>query len=85
MKARFYFVLWSFAYLLLGQVDNSFVYEHMFLLALLFVIAILWVLNQLIPNTLAFERVSQTAPIMEEIYTGNITSFKKRLSKDPRV
>lgn len=33
----------------------------------------------MMPNTLAYERVSQVAPILEDVYTSNVDSFKKRL------
>ena len=33
------------------------------------------------PDTLRYERVSETVTILEEVYTGNVRAFMKRLSR----
>lgn len=37
------------------------------------------------PKTLTYERVSQIAPILEDVYTGNVASFGKRLSRESSI
>ncbi len=44
-----------------------------------------WLLNRLLPETLTYERVSQIAPIMENVYTGNVNAFIKRLRTETRI
>lgn len=39
----------------------------------------------MMPNTLTYERVSQIAPILEDVYTGNISSFRKRLVRNCNI
>lgn len=41
-----------------------------------------WLLNRLMPQTLTYERVSQIAPILEDVYTGNVASFGRRLTHE---
>lgn len=44
-----------------------------------------WLLNRLMPQTLTYERVSQIAPILEDVYTGNVASFGKRLTRESSI
>lgn len=81
MKTSFYFVLWILIYPLLGLLNNSAVNEHAFLVAIIVVYGISWLLNRLMPDTIAYENALLTAPILEDVYTGNVESFQKRLSK----
>lgn len=39
----------------------------------------------MMPNTLTYERVSQIAPIFEDVYSGNVSSFKKRLVRESNI
>lgn len=82
MKTCFYFVLWILIYPILGLFGNESIYEHSFFIALVVVYGISWLLNRSMPKTLLYERVCQIAPVLEEVYTGNVQSFSKRLSKD---
>lgn len=85
MKTSFYFVLWILIYPILGLFDNSFINNNAFIVALAVVWGLSWLLNHIIPHTLTYERVSQIAPILEDVYTGNVTSFKKRLSREANI
>lgn len=85
MKTSFYFVLWILIYPILGLLNNSFINENSFIVALALVWGLSWLLNRIMPKTLTYERASQIAPILEDIYTGNVISFKKRLSREAWV
>lgn len=80
MKTSFYFVLWILIYPLLGLIHNQAINQHPFLVALLVVWGISWALNRAMPRILAYERFSQKAPVLEEIYSGNVGAFYNRLS-----
>lgn len=82
MKTSFYFVLWILIYPILGLLNNSFINENSFVVALALVWGLSWLLNRVMPETLTYERVGQIAPILEDVYSGNVTSFKKRLSRE---
>ena len=85
MKTSFYFVLWILIYPLLGHLNNDFVNNNAFFMALVAVWGLSWLLNKVMPKTLFYERVSQMAPILEDVYTGNVNSFSKRLSSDALI
>ena len=81
MKTSFYFVLWFVIYPILGQFNNSFIDNNAFVIALAIVWGLSWLLNKIMPKTLAYERATQVFPILENVYTGNVASFKKRLAR----
>lgn len=85
MKTSFYFVLWILIYPILGLLNNSFINNNAFVAALAAVWGVSWLLNRTMPKTLTYERVSEIAPILEDVYTGNVASFRKRLSRDAMV
>lgn len=85
MKTSFYFVLWNLIYPILGLFNNSFINNNAFIVALAIVCGLLWLLNRMMPDTLTYERVSQVAPILEDVYTGNVSSFKKRLVRESNI
>lgn len=85
MKTSFYFVLWILIYPILGLINNSFIDNNTFLVALAAVWGLSWLLNRVMPKTLTYERVSQIAPILEDVYTGNVSSFSKRLSREATI
>ena len=85
MKTSFYFVLWILIYPILGLFDNSFINNNAFIVALAVVWGLSWLLNRIMPETLTYERASQIAPILEDVYTGNVASFKKRLSRETSI
>ena len=85
MKTSFYFVLWILIYPILGLLDNSFINNNSFIVALAVVWGMSWLLNRIMPETMTYERASQIAPILEDVYTGNVMSFKKRLSKEANI
>ncbi len=79
MKTSFYFVLWILIYPILGLFNNDFIAENSFVVAIAVVWSLSWLLNRMMPDTLTYERVSQIAPVMENVYTGNVEAFIKRL------
>ena len=42
-------------------------------------------LNLIMPHTLTYERALNVAPILEDVYTGNVASFSKQLSKEATI
>lgn len=80
MKTSFYFVLWILIYPLLGSLHNDFINNNSFFVALLVVWAVSWFLNRAMPHTLAYERTSAVAPVLEDVYTGNVEAFSKGLT-----
>lgn len=85
MKTSFYFVLWILIYPILGLFNNTVINDNAFIVALAVVWGFSWLLNRIMPETLTYERASQIAPILEDVYTGNVTSFKKRLSMEANI
>lgn len=85
MKTSFYFVLWILIYPILGLLNNSFIDNNAFIVALAVVWGLSLLLNQIMPNTLTYERALNVAPILEDAYTGNVASFSKRLLKDATI
>lgn len=85
MKTSFYFFLWILIYPILGLFNNDFIAENSFVVAIAIVWGLSWLLNRMMPETLTYERVSQIAPIMENVYTGNVSSFIKRLRTETRI
>lgn len=85
MKTSFYFVLWILIYPILGLFNNSFIDNNAFIVALAIVWGLSWLLNRIMPDTLTYERASQIAPILEEVYTGNVSAFMKRLSRESKI
>ena len=81
MKTSFYFVLWIIIYPLLSSLGSEAVNENAFLVALISVIVISYILNRWTRNISVYDYASQTGPILEDIYNGNVNSFKKRLSR----
>lgn len=82
MKTSFYFVLWIIIYPLLGLLNLRWVDENSFIITLLIVWGLSWILNRTMPNIITYERATQIAPILEDVYTGNVSSFSKRLTRD---
>lgn len=88
MKTSFYIMVWSLLFLFLVLINNSFIDKHALLVNIVFVEALAivcglsWFLNRLMQDTLSYERVLQNAPILEDVYTGNVSSFYKRLVRD---
>ena len=85
MKTSFYFVLWIIIFPFLDLFNNDIIAEHSFLVAIAIVWILTWLLNQLMPKTLTYERASQEAPILENLYTGNVSAFIKRLRAETYV
>ncbi len=85
MITSFYFVLWILIYPILGLISNSFIDNNAFIVALAIVWGFSRFLNRVMPKTLTYERATQIAPILEDVYTSNVQSFRKRLSKETAI
>ena len=81
MKTSFYFFLWIIIYPLLGLIHSPWIDQNSFIVALFIIWILSWILNKNMPETLRYERISKMTDIMEEIYTGNISAFRNRLSR----
>lgn len=82
MKTSFYFVVWIIIYPILELLNVDFINRNSFVVALVIVWGLSWVLNRVMPETFRdYERAIQIAPILEDVYLGNVTSFRKRLSR----
>lgn len=81
MKTSFYFFLWIIIYPLLGLIHSPWISQNSFIVALFIVWGLSWILNKNMPDTLRYESISGMYTIMEEVYTGNINAFRKRLSR----
>lgn len=82
MKTSFYFVLWIMIYPILGLFNNSFIDNNAFVVALVAVLGLSWLLNQVMPKTLTYEHISQIYAILEDAYNGNVASLGKRLTRE---
>ena len=85
MKTSFYFFLWIIIYPLLGLLHNQWVYQNSFIVALFFVWVLSWILNKNMPETLRYEKVSEIASMLEEVFTGNVKAFMQRLTRSVTV
>lgn len=81
MKTSFYFFLWIIIYPLLGLIHSPWIYQNSFIVALFVVWVLSWILNKNMPDTLRYEKVSEMTAIMEEVYNGDISAFRTRLSR----
>ena len=81
MKTSFYFFLWIIIYPLLGLIHSPWIYQNSFIVALFVVWGLSWILNRQMPDTLRYEGITEMSSIMEDVYTGNIQAFRKRLSR----
>lgn len=85
MKTSFYFVLWITVSAILWMYNNSGINQYFFLASFVVVIAVALLINMLISKLLAYENALETHPILEDLYNGNVISFKKRLSQDTKI
>ena len=85
MKTSFYFVLWIIIYPVLGWIGNDTVTNNSFIFALIGVFAISWLINRLMKQTVMYEAATQVSSILEDVYTGNVSSFGKRLSREATI
>lgn len=79
MKTSFYFVLWIAIYPILTIFGLQ---EQSFMIALIIIFGLSWLLNSRFSNLTTYERLAQAAPIMEDLYTGNVLSIIKRMKRE---
>lgn len=82
MKTSFYFVLWMMIYPLLDIIPSQGVREYSFLVALVIVFGLSFIINKLMSSILSYENSSNAVSVMENIYTGNVEAFKRRLNRE---
>ncbi len=85
MKTSFYFVLWIIIYPILGWIGNDTVTNNSFIFALIAVFAITWLINRMMKKTVMYETATQISCVLEDVYTGNVPSFGKRLSREATI
>lgn len=85
MKTSFYLVLWILIYPILGLIPGQDVQDYSFIVALMAIWGVSWLLNRTMPNVITYIRASKIAPILEDVYTGNVVAFKKRLSREATI
>lgn len=81
MKTSFYFVVWMLIYPILSLFGSQTINDNSFIVAIVVVFAMSWFINRAMPRTLVYETALEYAPILEDIFTGNIKSFKSRLTR----
>lgn len=81
MKTSFYFFIWIIIYPLLALLHNQWIYQNSFIVALIIVWALSWLINRNMPEIIRYEGISNRVEILEEVFSGDISSFRKRLSK----
>lgn len=79
MKTSFYFVIWIIIYPILGLFNNSVINESGFFIALFLIWGLSRLLNKAMPETINYERATRSGAILNDVYTGNVSSFWKRL------
>lgn len=79
MKTSFYFVIWMVIYPLLGLLNSPMIDQNSFLIALILVWGLAWFINRSIPQIIRYEKILEYSQIMNEVYTGNVQGFRKRL------
>lgn len=79
MKTSFYFVLWILIYPLLDLIGIP--GEYSFVVALGVVWGLSYLVNNLMPHTLAYEKKLQQMPLLADVYYGNVAGFAKRLTR----
>lgn len=87
MKTSFYFVLWIVLMTIIEvylapRLSDAGANISPFMLTLLAVIGISILLKNIMPKTIVYENASRQYPILEDVYTMNVTSFSKRLLRD---
>lgn len=82
MKISFYVVLGVLIYSMFGLFNNEFVNNHAFFITFIMLWGLSWGFIRFMPKTLTYEQALWKNPILEDIYTENVSSFSKRLSLD---
>lgn len=80
MKTSFYFVIWIIIYPLLGLLNNQFVNDNNFIIALILVFALSYFINRAIPNVISYARRTSAYPMLENAFMGNVHGFLNKLS-----
>lgn len=85
MNTSFYFVIWIIIYPLLGLFHNQALNQNSFIVALIAVWGLSWLLNRSMPNTLRYEAALSRVRIMERLYSGNIDSIRRSISRQTSI
>ncbi|MDE5858700.1 MAG: hypothetical protein K2H32_10160, partial [Muribaculaceae bacterium] len=54
---------------------------NIFIIGFVIVLGLSWIINKIMTKMVAFEQATQTFPILEDVYIGNVESFEKRLTR----
>lgn len=85
MKTSFYFVVWILVYPFLRLFNNPFINNNSFIIAFIGVWIFASFINKTMPKIISYEFKIKGLPMMEEIYTGNIALFARRLNRDTLI
>lgn len=81
MKTSFYFVVWILIYPLLELTGSRAVAVHSFILALFMVWGLSWLINRFMWKFAAYDSALEVAAVLEDVFTGNVDSFRRRLTR----
>ena len=81
MKTSFYFVLYFFSIPLLERFNNGCLDNNVFIIGFAIVWGLSWIINKIMTKMVAYDQATQTFPILEDVYIGNVESFEKRLTR----
>lgn len=81
MKTSFYFFLWIIIYPLLGLLHSPAIDRNAFIVALAVVWGVSWFINRNMPLTLRYERIADRISILEDVFSGNVRAFRRRISR----
>lgn len=87
MKPTFYFGLWMLIDLMPVPItielpDKSLISNIGSFLELAVTFGVLWLLYRIMPKTLTYDGRVKDTSILEDVYTGDVKSFRKRLSRE---
>lgn len=97
MKNAFYFFFWLFLIFLIGEITTYPEYYYdcevsdgtsfgdLVMLFIPIAIGIIMIVKNFMPNIIAYEKTLTNYPILEDVYTMNVTSFRKRLKRDTNM
>lgn len=85
MKTSFYFVLWIIIYPLLSLFNNAYIADNAFVVACIVIFGLAWLINNLMPQPLSYEKVYDNVLILENVYTGNVRAILKRVRNNTCV
>ena len=85
MKTSFYFLLWMLIYWVIDLLPIHNAGEYSFIIAFVLVYLLSMALSRMMPHTIAYDRTVSTAGLLEDVYQGNVSAFRRRLGRQAVV